>query len=134
MAKSKLVLILLSLLLISCASLTEMRKKDKFEERSRAYEDAVRWSNFETAGSFLNPEESEKIYAKIEELKQFKVTSYVVKKFLPSKDQSQVRLFVEVHYFRINGLVVNSLIDRQLWEYDTTEEQWFLTSGLPDFK
>ena len=134
MTKIKLVLILLSTLLVCCTSLSDMRKKDKFEERFQAYEDAVQWSDFATAASFLEPEESEKLYPKLEELKQIKVTSYSVRKFLPSKDQSQVLLIVEIEYFKRNGLVVNRLLDQQRWKYDTTEKQWFLTSGLPDFK
>ena len=134
MTKVKFVLILLSLLLVSCTSLSDMRKKDKFEERFQAYEDAVRWSDFATASTFLKSEKLEKLYPKLEELKQIKVTSYEVRKFLPSKDQSQVLLIVEIEYFRRNGLVVNRLIDQQLWKYNTTEKQWFLTSGLPDFK
>ena len=70
---------------------------------------------------------------KIEELKQFKVTSYTIKRFLPAKDKSQVLIIAEIKYFRITNLVVKSVSDRQLWKYDIAEKRWYLTSGLPDF-
>ena len=132
--RSKLILIFLSLSIVCCSPLSDMRKKEKFDEKFHAYEDAVRWSDFATAASFLNLEESEKAYAKLEELQQFKVTSYTVQKYIFSEDHSQALLIVGIEYFRKDGLVVNKLLDRQLWKYDTTEKEWFLTSGLPDFK
>ena len=84
MVKPKLIIALLSLLPVCCASVSEMRKMEKFEETSMIYETAIRWSDFDNASTFLNPQESQNISAKIEELKQFKVTSYTIKRFLPA--------------------------------------------------
>jgi len=134
MAKSKLINILLPLLLVSCASISAMKRMEKFEQTSQAYEDAIRWSDFEAAGFFLKAQETENISAQLENLQQFKVASYTVRQFLPSKDQSQVLLIAEIQYFKVNGLILKKLSHRQLWEYDRAEERWFLTSGLPDFK
>jgi hypothetical protein len=133
MVKPKLIIALLSLLPVCCASVSEMRKMEKFEETSMIYETAIRWSDFDNASTFLNPQESQNISAKIEELKQFKVTSYTIKRFLPAKDKSQVLIIAEIKYFRITNLVVKSVSDRQLWKYDIAEKRWYLTSGLPDF-
>ncbi len=134
MAKSKLIIILLTLLLVSCASISAMRRMEKFEQTSQAYEDAIRWSDFETAGFFLKAQETENISAQLENLQQFKVASYTVRQFLPSKDQSQVLLIAEIQYFKVNGLILKKLSHRQLWEYDIAEERWCLTSGLPDLE
>jgi hypothetical protein len=134
MVNSKLIIVLLSSLLAGCASLSETRKMNEFEETSKAFESAISWSDFETAALFLPPRESENLAATIEELKQFKVTSYKVKNFLPSKDKSQVLLIAEISYFKLNQLVVKKITYRQLWKYDTAERRWHITTGLPDFK
>jgi hypothetical protein len=134
MTKSKVFIILLSSLLAGCASVSEMRKMDKFEETSKAYEFAIRWSDFESASLFLKTEENANISDLLNELKQFKVTAYTIKNFLPSKDKSQVLLIAEISYFELNRLIVKSMSDRQIWKYNTAQERWLLTSGLPDFK
>jgi len=134
MVKLKSIILLFSILAVSCASVTEMKTMDKFEQAADAYELAIRWSDFEMASSFLKDQQDPDIATQIEHLKQFKVTSYTVKRFLPSADKSQVLIFAQVQYFKKNGLIVNNIIHRQIWEYDKEKEDWFLTSGLPDLK
>jgi hypothetical protein len=134
MVNPKLIIVLLSSLMAGCVSVSEMRKMDKFEETSKAYEFAIRWSDFESASLFLKTEENANISDLLNELKQFKVTAYTIKNFLPSKDKSQVLLIAEISYFKLNRLIVKSMSDRQVWKYDTAQERWLLTSGLPDFK
>ena len=134
MVKLKLIIIVFSILAVSCASVTEMKTMDKFEQAADSYELAIRWSDFDMASSFLKDQQDPEIASQIEHLKQFKVTSYTVKRFLPSADKSQVLIFADVQYFKKNGLIVKNITHRQLWEYDKEKESWFLTSGLPDFK
>ena len=134
MVKLKLIIIVFSILTVSCASVTEMKTMDKFEQNADSYELAIRWSDFDMASSFLKDPQDPEIASQIEHLKQFKVTSYTIKRFLPSVDKSQVLIFAEVQYFKKNGLIVNNITHRQLWEYDKEKENWFLTSGLPDLK
>ena len=134
MVKLKSIILLFSILAVSCASVTEMKTMDKFEQAADAYELAIRWSDFEMASSFLKDQQDPDIATQIEHLKQFKVTSYTVKRFLPSADKSQVLIFAQVQYFKKNGLIDNNIIHRQIWKYDKEKENWFLTSGLPDLK
>ena len=134
MVKLKSIILLFSILAVSCASVTEMKRMDKFEQAADTYELAIRWSDFDMASSFLKDQQDPEIASQIEHLKQFKVTSYTVKRFLPSADKSQVLIFARVQYFNKNGLIVKDITHRQLWEYDKEKENWFLTSGLPDFK
>ncbi len=134
MVKLKLIIIGFSILAVSCASVTEMKRMDKFEQNADGYELAIRWSDFDMASSFLKNQQDPDIASQIEHLKQFKVTSYTVKRFLPSADKSQVLIFAEVQYFKKSGLIVNNITHRQVWEYDQEKENWFLTSGLPDLK
>ncbi len=134
MVKLKLIILGFSILAVSCASVNEMKTKDKFEQVADSYELAIRWSDFDMASSFLKNQQDPEIASQIEHLKQFKVTSYTVKRFLPSADKLQVLIFADVQYFKKNGLIVNNITHRQLWEYDKEKENWFLTSGLPDLK
>ena len=134
MVKPKLIAFLLSLLLLSCVSPSEIRKMDSFEKTAEAYENAIRWSDFESASLYLKPDENANIPALVDKLKQFKVTSYTVKDFFPSKDKSQVLLIAVIEYFKANQLVLKRISQRQLWEYDMDLERWHLTSGLPEFQ
>jgi hypothetical protein len=134
MAGLKFYIVLLSLLVVGCASVSEMKKMDKFEETSHAYELAIRWSDFEMASSFIKDQEDPDLAAQIEHLKQYQVTSYEVKRFLPSAEKSQVLVFADVQYFKRDSLIVKNYSHRQLWNFDPDKESWYLTSGLPDFK
>jgi len=125
---------LLLMLVASCASVIDMKKMERFEKVSHAYELAIRWSDFEMASSFIKNQEDPDLAAQIEHLKQYKVTSYEVKRFLPSAEKSQILVFADVQYFKKDGLIVKNYSPRQLWNFDPDQENWFLTSGLPDFK
>jgi hypothetical protein len=134
MANKKFHIVVLSLLVVGCASVTEMQRIDKFEQTADAYELAIRWSDFEMASSFLKDQQDPQIAPLIENLKQFKVTAYTVKRYIPSADKSQVLIIADVQFFKINGLIVKNISHRQLWEFDKDKQSWFLTSSLPDFK
>ncbi len=134
MAGIKFYIVLLSLLVVACASVTEMKKMDKFEQASHAYELAIRWSDFEMASSFIKNQEDPNLAAQIKHLNQYQVTSYEVRRFLPSTEKSQVLVFADVQFFKKDGLIVKNYTDRQLWQFDPDKEGWFLISGLPDLK
>ena len=134
MANKKLHIVVLSLLVIGCASVTDMHRIEKFEQTTDTYELAIRWSDFEMASTFLKDQQDPQIATRIENLKQFKVTAYTVKRYIPSEDKTQVLIIADVQFFKINGLIVKNIIHRQLWEFDKDKESWVLTSGLPDFK
>lgn len=134
MASLKTYLLLLSVMVIGCASVSEMRRIDQFEQIANNYELAIRWSDFERASAFLEDQENPALPAQIERLKQFQITSYEVRQILPAKDKSQVIVFANVQYFKKSGLIVKNYSHRQLWKYNNEKENWFLTSGLPDLK
>ena len=134
MAKISSYISLIALLLAGCASVSEMRRMDQFEQIAHAYELAIRWSDFERASAFLKDQENPQLTTQIQHLNQYQVTEYTVKQFLPSADKSQVIVFANVQYYKKNGLIVKNFSHRQIWKYDSQEENWFLTSGLPDLK
>jgi len=134
MPKSKFIILFSVLLLVGCATYSEMRQMDKFEETAEAYKRAISWSEFDVASSFIKTKEGEEDSLDLEPLQAFKVASYDLKKAFPSADKTKVVQIVEISYFRIQTLVLKRLSDRQVWEYDDEKGQWYLKSGLPDFK
>ena len=134
MVNFKWFIILLAILTVRCTSVNEMKRMDKFEQIPDAYELAIRWSDFDMASTFLQNQEDPQITTQIENLKQYKVTSYTVKRYLPSADKSQILIIADVQFFKTNGLIVKNISHRQLWKYDKDKRNWFLTSGLPDLK
>jgi hypothetical protein len=131
MAGLKFYIVLLTLLIAGCASVDQFSKMDKFEQTSNAYEMAIRWSDYDMASSFLKDQYDPELGDQIENLKQFNVTAYTVKSFVPSEDKSKVLIVANVQYFRKNGLILKNYSHRQIWEYDEDKESWYLTSGLP---
>jgi hypothetical protein len=134
MAVLKFYIFLSVLLVAGCVSVSEIKRMDKFEQISDAYEFSIRWSDFEMASTFLKDQQDPDIGVQLENLKQFNVTAYTIKRFVPSADKSQVLIIADVQYFKKNGLIVKNYSHRQLWQYDEDKENWYLTSGLPELK
>jgi hypothetical protein len=123
------------LLVLSCATYTDYRKQDKFENTAEAYADALKWSDFRAAGAFLEPGENPGSASDaVEQLEDYRVTNYIVKKVAVSEDSEEVRQEVEIQYYRANNPVVKRYNDNQVWQWDGSDKQWYLQSGLPDFK
>ena len=127
-------IMLIAVAAAGCASVSQMRRMDKFEQTIHTYELAIRWSDFERASAFLKDQEDPAIPAQILHLQQYQVTAYEIKQFLPSADKSQVIVFANVQYFKKSGLIVKNFSYRQVWKYDPEQENWFLVSGLPALK
>ncbi len=127
-------ILLLVLLVAGCASVDKYSKMDKFDQTSNGYEVSIRWSDFDMAASFVKDKQDPKLAAQLENLKQFSVTDYNVKTFVPSEDKNRVLVVADVQYFKKNGLIIKTYSHRQIWEYDQEKERWFLTSGLPELE
>ena len=125
---------LLALLIAGCASVPDLVRQTKFGRTVRAYEKAIRWSEFETAEVFLKDTAKEKKPPDLNKLKLIKVIEYEVKETALLKDQSRVLQVAEIQYYRDDSIVVKTVTDHQVWEYDATKKNWYLLSGLPDFK
>ena len=134
MAALKYYIILLILLIAGCASVDKFTKMDKLEQTTNAYENSIRWSDWDMASSFIKDKMDPKIGPQIENLKQFNVTAYTVKTFVPSDDKSKVLIVADVQYFKKNGLLLKNYSHRQIWEYEEEKETWYLTSGLPELE
>ena len=126
--------LLVVLIVVGCSSVPDLVKQTKFERTSRAYEKAIRWSDFETASLFIKDTTAEKKTEDLQKLKHFKVIDYEIKKSSLLKQHSQVLQVAEISYYRDDSAVVKTFTNHQLWEYDETLKNWYLLSGLPNFK
>jgi hypothetical protein len=59
---------------------------------------------------------------------------YDVKQVDLAEDKRHVSQVVEIKYYQLDNVVIKTIRDEQLWEYDPKEKSWYLSSGLPPFK
>lgn len=123
------------LLFLGCAAYQVQKQLDMFEKTADSYGLAIRWGHYEMAHKFLRINDKESPAAQSpEKFKDIKVTSYEVQAINFSGNKRSSTQTVEIQYYNINRMVEKTLIDRQEWEYDMTAQQWYLRSGLPDFR
>ncbi|MGD8521902.1 MAG: hypothetical protein PVF56_12215 [Desulfobacterales bacterium] len=127
-------LIILALLVSGCGTMEQFRKMEQLSEMTQAYEQAIRWSEFDYATVFLEPSERDANPSDESFYKRIKVTDYKTKKTAFSDDETQAIQIVEISYYKIDNMIVKSFSDHQLWEWHTKDKRWYLKSGLPEFK
>jgi hypothetical protein len=134
MGKRIFALLLITPLIIACATFARIKQTEMFERTSEAYAKAIRWSDFEAANRYRKAILTQKKPPDLDALTQIKVTSYEVKEVGISKEVTQVRQIVEIGYYKIDGIIEKSLRDQQIWVYDPVDKRWYLNSNLPDFQ
>lgn len=107
-------------------------KMTALEDTLRAYDRAVRWSNFQIIPSFRSKEQADEALA-LDKLKSIRVTGYTRVQFSVSDTGMSANQVVEIRYYDENVARENVVIDKQHWKYDDESESWVLTSKLPQF-
>jgi hypothetical protein len=120
--------------IIGCSSIKIRDPMRAFDKANRAYRQAVSWSEFVVAATFMKDEDEKKVEKQIEHLNQYKVTAYELRTFTVVEEDVRVRQVVKISYFKTDDMVVKSMADDQLWEYDPEEHTWHLLTGLPELK
>ena len=134
MKPSFVVAALLVFLIIGCSSLKINDPMKAFDQANRAYRQAISWSEYHVAATFLKNDDKQKVEKQIEHLNRFKVTAYELRTLTVVEADVRVRQVVKISYFKKDDLVVKSMADDQLWEYDPELGAWQLLTGLPRFK
>jgi len=96
---------------------------------------AVRWSDWDAAWSYIDPATRRSITLPGEEqdrLQNVKVTGYTVRSTEPQDDGTMVQV-VEIHYVDQATQVERAVRSRQVWRTDDEGKHWWLTTGLPEF-
>ena len=127
-------LILLSMLFTSCSTVNDKKKAMTLQTTIRAYESSIRWADFESASSFINPDVVDEPGPDPSVLKGIKVTSYESTIIGVSEDGTEARVVAEISYYNDQRMSVIDLTDQQTWRYDAEVKRWYLAVPLPDFK
>jgi hypothetical protein len=121
----------LALLLAACASSGQRSPRDQI---LYDYVSAVRWSDFDAAALFLDPE----VVAREpmtdldrERYRLFQVSGYEVKSASEPADGEYTQV-VEIRVVNRHTQIEKVITDRQRWRWDQEAKRWWLASGLPD--
>ncbi len=121
-----------ALLVVACASTKS--KETLLTETLRLYHATIRWQSIEQAESFIDPayREAHPLTAlELERYRQVRFTGYSEGGTVPVSD-TEVRQGVEITLVNVNTQASRTIVDRQIWKYDTAGKRWMLASGLPD--
>ena len=121
-------------LVFGCSSLKINDPMNAFDKANRAYRQAVSWSEYDVAATFLKNEDDEKMEGQIAHLNKFRVTAYELRTLTVVEAGVRVRQVVKISYFKKDDMVVKTMADDQLWEYDPELHTWQLLTGLPNLK
>jgi hypothetical protein len=120
------------LLLAACA--TERGAKNLMQAALYDYSAAIRWNDFAGAATFLDPQSLADHPISAVDMKryeQIQVTGYYVKGS-EQTSEGELRQVVEIRLVNRHTQAERSVLDRQRWRFDATQQRWLLTSGLPD--
>jgi len=131
MIRSTLVTVLAMGLLVACSVLKITDPMKDFEDASRAYGQALIWSEYNVAAAFLKSNDQGEKAAATGHLSLFRVTAYEPRFLKVLEKDARVRQIVKISYFKKDNLLVKTVSDDQLWEYDTEKDSWVLTTGFP---
>ena len=124
--------LVMAILVGACASVGEQHRLEQFEKTARAYDRAIRWSDFQAAYSLARPDPARQ--PDFARLKGIQVTSYEPVGAARSAGGTQIRQVVAIEYMHINDMRVRRIVDEQIWVYHEADGRWRLTSGLPEFR
>lgn len=105
----------------------------KLQQTLYAYQSALRWSDFAGAAGFIDPDKREELALKDLEARrweQYQVAGYYVQGSETGEDE--VKQVVELRLINKHTQVERSVIDRQVWRWDSKAKAWWLTTPLPD--
>jgi hypothetical protein len=125
------------LLLLSATDSLAAGKRGQVKQRDitlSKYASAIRWTEFEMAWAYLDPDFRDKntlTDLEKERFKQIQITGYEVKSMdvLPDGNVEQV---VEIRLVNRNTQAERTILDSQIWRYDLKAKRWWLTTGLPN--
>ncbi len=120
-------------MVVGCASMLDSVKMDKFADTAKAYGEALLWGHFEAANLYRQPALAENDKPNFEKLKNIKVAQYDIKDMSVSDDGLKIEQDAEIAYYHRNKMILKTLRDRQVWEFDSKDRRWYLKTQLPEF-
>ena len=128
------VALLLGLAMAAQAAGPSRSQRNKLAQTQDAYVAAVRWSDFEAAEGFIDPEYRQAhplTDLQRERYKQVQVSNYRERSNGVAADGAVERR-VEMGVINRNTLAERTVRYRERWHYDEAARAWWLVSGLPN--
>lgn len=123
--------VILVIALAGCVTtLTDLSKKESFDDITRAYGGSMRWSDFDSAILFVRQPGA----VGLDVLKNIKMTTYEVKHHLVIQEGFRIRQIASIAYFKKSDMLLRTISVEEVWEYTEEDGQWYLVKGFPDFK
>ena len=120
-------------LVVGCATVLDSRRMNIFADTSKNYGKALLWGHYEAANLYRQPEVASRQKPDFEKLRNIKVTQYDVRQMTVSDNGLRIDQEAEIAYYHRDKVIVKTLRDQQVWEFDTGDRRWYLTTGLPEF-
>jgi hypothetical protein len=121
-------------LVFGCSAIKIKDPMKAFDRANRAYRNAISWSEYHVAATFLRKDDEENREKQIAHLNKFRVTAYEPRMLDVVEGDVRIRQVVKISYFKKDSLVVKSIADDQMWEYDPENHTWVLLTGFPKLK
>ena len=122
-------LLLLAVLTVGCATNVRL---ERFDTTIRAYERALRWSDFQAA--FVLAGNADTPPPDFRRLQNIRVTSYeTLGAAQGNDDTSRMAQVVEIRYVNVANMSERVLTDQQVWVYSESDRRWRLRSVFPVF-
>ena len=126
-------LFIAAIILAGCATTEEDKRMETLSKTTYKYRNAIRWGLYETADN-LREASGNKDRSDVERLKKIKVTAYKSVYRDVSEDGNEAKQVIEITYYHTDYMVERTIIDKQLWKYNSDMKNWYLQGGLPEFK
>jgi len=130
----RLLLAAAALLLAGCEGIKNKEQASRLDDSLRAYTEAVRWGNFETAAVFAVPRAGRAPAPDPATLIGLKVTGYSVRIDRVSADASDADVAVGFTYYHEDRGSIRDVEQRATWYFDERRGTWLMDGALPEFR
>ena len=120
-------------LLAGCAAYKAKSQSLLLEAQVKNYAKSIRWSDWETAVTFLRERDGTLPVLDITRYDGIRVTRSDYTVAAPAPDALEATMVASFDYQYPDSVSVRSVTQQALWWYDPTYGRWFLEGSLPDF-
>jgi|ERR1039457_283564 hypothetical protein len=132
-----LLLLLLSSLILGCATVRNFTMCSDFEKVAQSYAQLIRWNELESAMmTYVGLKERDEYLERIKAAKDVKFFDYRIKSLDCKPEKKEATAIVEFDYFRAPSVRVHTAKDQQKWSFgdENGKGSWQLKSPLPKFE
>ena len=129
--------LVLVLILVACSSIMQ-ESTTKLAELSRDdFMNAMRWKQFDVAGSLMLPEHRKNFMKTFVPLKDINIVDVRIIYLQPSEENRRFETTLEIEYFLLPSVTIKTFSFDQTWVYfegeDPTNQGFLITTPFPDF-